>query len=62
MPPRDLITVAEAAAIKRVSTQRVYQWIGNRRLTQYILYGRVLVSEKEVRAIKNRKPGPKPKA
>jgi hypothetical protein len=59
----DLMTVQDAAAFKKVTRSRIYQWIDAERLQKFEKYGRTLVSRKELAGIEPLLAGrpPKPK-
>jgi hypothetical protein len=57
----DLITIAEAAAVKGVSRARVHQWIAAGRLKTEMKYGRALVHRKELMALQSLRRGRPPK-
>lgn len=47
-----MLTVSEAAALKGVTTERVYQWLSEGRLTRHEQYGRTLIEKGELLALK----------
>ena len=57
----DLITIAEAAALKRVSRARVHQWISGGRLVTETRYGRLLIRRKDLLALQSLRRGRPPK-
>ena len=59
----NLITVQDAAASKKVTRSRIYQWIDAGRLRKFEKYGRTLISRTELEAIEPLSAGrpPKPK-
>lgn len=52
-----MVTVQEAAIKKGVTPSRIYQWIGEGRLTADEVYGRKLVDLKAVMNLKELKRG-----